>query len=300
MIQSITHYSSSFRPGQRRLDAALSQHSRLETAFEMSGQAAMSLTLFTTTQSPLPVRYPRPSASGSLLLPPLIHRSLHSALDSEPASALVDAGARTITVPHPDKITKHDIPLATATADHSAHELTVKVHLVADGSSSERARWVEESLELLSSIKGLSGVDSLLVGFRGIDYKGKKSAASGWGDWGCGTDNPEDGGEAGSSSEVVPDDLAQHVEDTWAALEHLQAGESGSTTGARRLGTLYMPLGMLQRLADRPVPPRINAMDTPDCHHLPKEYSDFAASRNIELWAGGGGLGAGQSSRAIG
>jgi hypothetical protein len=65
----------------------------------------------------------------------------------------------------------------------------------------------------------------------------------------------------------------------------------------KRLGTMYLPLGVLKRLATASPSegrPEINMLDTPDCHHLPKEYSGFAQENGVELWAGGGGEGAGQ------
>lgn len=40
--------------------------------------------------------------------------------------------------------------------------------------------------------------------------------------------------------------------------------------------------------------PSVNILNTPDCHHLPRELMQFASENGIELWAGGGGEGSGK------
>jgi len=161
-------------------------------------------------------------------------------------------------------------------------EVTVKLHLVGEADAGTRAGWVEEALEFLGETKGLRSVDNLLLGFSGVDYKGRKTIASEM--FGCGAE----GLESGSGSEVVDADTERGVKEVWNLV-------SAMDLGVERLGTLYLPLESLRGLSEERVCPRINAMDTPDCQTLPKEYAAFARERGIELWAGGGGEGAGQS-----
>ena len=88
---------------------------------------------------------------------------------------------------------------------------------------------------------------------------------------------------------------------------------AGGKLGDVKVGTLYLPLGVLRRLTDEAGKgqqgqaggangqdagrrgPVINMLDTPDCHSLPKEYTAYAKEQDIALWAGGGGEGAGMS-----
>ncbi len=250
------------------------------------------LYILTTSLTPLPTRYPRPH-KPVLLLPPLIHRSLHSALDAKPPSASTSRSS--IVIPHPDSLVKHDVPARArsytaltpeeAGMDHGDEidaEVTVKLHLVGEADAGTRAGWVEEALEFLGETKGLRSVDNLLLGFSGVDYKGRKTIASEM--FGCGAE----GLESGSGSEVVDADTERGVKEVWNLV-------SAMDLGVERLGTLYLPLESLRGLSEERVCPRINAMDTPDCQTLPKEYAAFARERGIELWAGGGGEGAGRS-----
>ena len=158
----------------------------------------------------------------------------------------------------------------------------MKLHIVGKGDPKVRASWVAESLEFLGTHKGLRSVDTLLLGFSGVDYKGKKTVASEM--FGCGAE----GLESGSGSEIVDEETERGVREVWDLV-------SKSGLGVFNLGTLYLPLGLLKKLSEEDVAPKINAMDTPDCQSLPKEYSAFARERGIELWAGGGGEGAGES-----
>jgi hypothetical protein len=205
-----------------------------------------------------------------------------------------------LIIPQPDSLLKHDLPLASETDA----EVTLKLHLVADGTTEERVAWVEEALRILATHKGLSGADHLLVAFRGVDYKGKKTAASEF--FGCGAE----GLESGMGSEHVAPETEHQVLEIWERLQSLvsdkpEANGNGATTSngngdaqiqpqVKGLGTLYFPLALLKRIVDSGAPPSINALDTPDCHHLPKEYTEFAKSAGVELWAGGGGEGAGE------
>ena len=282
-----------------------------------------SLLLFTTSQSPLPVRFPHPR-KPILLLPPLVHRTLHAALDATPPStAFISSSSQpTVIIPHPETLRKHDVPChrspptrtsttgTRTSTDHPAEttqpafsnhgseidaEVTVKIHLIRSAPSTTRAEWVTNALDLLEKYKGLGSVDTLLVGFKGVDYKGKKTAASEM--FGCGSE----GLESGSGSEFVDEETTKEVEQVWRALAPLvsaskSTNSSSSSIGEPRvkaLGTLYLPLNLLASLSQTKIPPAINSMDTPDCHHLPKEYSGFAKEQGIQLWAGGGGEGSG-------
>ncbi|KAI9634485.1 uncharacterized protein MKK02DRAFT_28223 [Dioszegia hungarica] len=276
-----------------------------------------SLLLFTSSQAPLPTRYPHPH-KPRFVIPPLVHRTLHNALDAKPADGSdsngdtsapgfqVDQGC--LILPHPDSMVKHDLPPSSRTptppseavnhadtnvvndAVHSEGdmELTLKLHLVGSSSAEERTRWVDEALSTLSTYKGLGAgsVDTLLVGWKGVDYKGKKTAVSEF--FGCGAEGLEGGGGAEASEEVE-----EEVRDSWGRIVEALKGEGEQRV--KRLGTMYLPLGVLQRLTTgngKVQKPEINMLDTPDCHHLPKEYSGFAKEHAVELWAGGGGEGA--------
>ncbi len=109
------------------------------------------LLLFAGSQSPLPVRYPHPD-KPRLALPPLVHRSLHTALDAAPPSALFADGL--LSIPQPGSLHKHAVE-----ADHDA---TVKVQVCAGAADHLAA--IEEALSTLARVKGLSVVETGLVG----------------------------------------------------------------------------------------------------------------------------------------
>ena len=250
----------------------------------MSSSPPTSLYILTTSQSPLPPRYPRPH-KPILLLPPLFHRTLHSALDANPPSA--SSSSTAVIIPHIDSIVKHDVPAQIQNgspltdSDGADAEVTVKLHLIGSADASTRAGWISEALEFLERRKGLGCVDTLLVGFKGVDYKGKKTAASEL--FGCGVE----GLENGSGTDVVDIETERGVREVWDII-------TKGDLGVRTLGTMYLPLDLLRGLSETNFPPKINAMDTPDCASLPKEYSGFAKEKGIELWASGGGEGAGE------
>ena len=128
--------------------------------------------------------------------------------------------------------------------------------------------------------------------------------------FGCGVE----GLEEGSGGDVVSEEVLSQVVDLWRTI----SGSSSSAANGKRLpgddrldghgdledlmsrtrslGTLYMPLVCLKALCETGQSPKINSMDTPDCHHLPKDYLGFAKENGIELWAGGGGEGSGGST----
>lgn len=280
------------------------------TIMSPSSIAQPSLLIFTTSQSPLPVRFPRPH-KPTLNLPALVHRSLHSALDVSPPSISTLDG--TIIIPHPDTLIKHDVPpdhahpphtstdaalsaqpeaagTRSAKGDELEAEITVKIHLVGEGSPSTRAQWVDDALETLRRHKGLSEIDTLLVGFKGVDYKGKRTIAADF--FGCGAE-----GLTSDVPAVVSEQAAKGARETWEAIS--QTYEDGKR-GVKDLGTLYLPLDVLQDLGESSLAPKVNSLDTPDCHSLPKEYTQYAKDKGIELWAGGGGEGSGGSGSWLG
>ena len=255
------------------------------------------LYIFTTSQTPLAARYPRPT-KPTLNVPPLIHRSLHQALDQTPPSlstSTTPEGA--ITIPHPDQLRKHDIPVAP---EHDEVELTLKIHLVGEGTAEERSQWVQDALRLLDTHLGLGGADTLLVGFKGIDYKGKKTESE--------TDSVDVNGNGDGVREKVPaseysvsPEIESHILEFWSLLT-TKLREGDRKLKVKNLGTMYLPLGVLKRLKEEAGDAGskgqglvINSLDTPDCHHLPKDYTGWAKDNEVQLWAGGGGEGSGQS-----
>ncbi|WVQ96976.1 hypothetical protein IAU59_004085 [Kwoniella sp. CBS 9459] len=326
----------------------------------LSPSPSPGLYIFTTSQTPLAVRYPRPR-KPVLHLPALVHRSLHNALDGDSPSALFVAppsagptsasacgsgsgtgsgsGSGSLIIPHPDGLVKHDLPscplhtthfdanststpheplseingeiagtngLSDASADYLVDsELTVKIHLVGTGTKIEdstssvetKLTWIKEALDMLEKYKGLNrqAIDTLLLGFKGVDYRGAKTAASEM--FGCGTEGLE-----APNTETIPQELEEEILAVWKQLFSSSSSSSLAKAGTgailigkdTRLGSLYAPLGLLRKLVELGAESRgvqVNALDTPDCHHLPKEYTTFAKERGVQLWAGGGGEG---------
>lgn len=166
-------------------------------------------------------------------------------------------------------------------------EITFKLHLVGDPSSSlsssssssgvqerasRRLECLHEALSIASTYKGLSRVDTLLIGWKGVDYKGRKTAVSEF--FGCGAEGMEGGSGVENVSKEVEDDVAA----TWGAVsadlgagavggggdgkgdeggeggdggEGVKGGEGGrGKVKVGSLGTLYLPLGVLKRLTE--------------------------------------------------
>jgi len=241
-----------------------------------------SLYIFTTSQNPLSVRYPRP-AKPSLIVPPLIHRSLHQALDQSPPSLSISS-TKAITIPHIDHLRKHDIPSASEREDV---EITLKIHLVGPADAQEKSEWVKEALSLVQTGLGIGGADTLLIGFKGVDYKGKKTV------------DGSNGDNVPPADYSVESDIEEHIVEFWTQLTAWLREEK--EIKVRKLGTMYLPLGVLKRLKslkgerkDGSGNLEVNSLDTPDCHHLPKEFTGWARENSVQLWAGGGGEGSGQ------
>jgi hypothetical protein len=241
--------------------------------------SSQSLYLFTTSQNPLPGRYPRP-AKPALIVPPLIHRSLHQALDQSPPSLSISS-KKAITIPHIDHLRKHDIPSAPERDDV---EITLKIHLVGPANPTGQAGWVKEALVLIQTALGIGGADTLLIGFKGVDYKGKKTVD----------------GESVSADYSVESDVEDHIVEFWTQLISWLKEEQ--EVKVKTLGTMYLPLGVLKRLKsldgeqkDGVGKVQVNSLDTPDCHHLPKDFTGWAKENGVQLWAGGGGEGSGMS-----
>ncbi|BEJ18181.1 hypothetical protein CspHIS471_0704580 [Cutaneotrichosporon sp. HIS471] len=109
------------------------------------------LLLFAGSQSPLPIRYPHPD-KPRLALPPLVHRSLHTALDAAPPSALFSDDL--LSIPQPGTLHKHE--------PETDHDATVKVQVCAGATDYLAA--IEEALGTVARVKGLSVVETGLVG----------------------------------------------------------------------------------------------------------------------------------------
>jgi len=116
------------------------------------------LILFSGSQSPLAVRYPRP-AKSPLVLPPLVHRALHTALDPQQPSVLVDSD--TVTIPHPGALAKHAISDGEYEKEY---ETTVKIQLTEARDPSTVVGLIREALQVLAERKGLNTVDVVLLG----------------------------------------------------------------------------------------------------------------------------------------
>ncbi|ODO07615.1 hypothetical protein L198_01196 [Cryptococcus wingfieldii CBS 7118] len=258
-----------------------------------------SLLLFTTSQTPLPLRYPHPQ-KPTLALPPLLHRSLHTALDRDDPSLRWQDGA--ICILDPQSLGRSEpLPVenghAAPESVHDEREVTVKVHLVAagpedgPGSASTRAGYVPEALALLQTTKGLGLPDNLLVGFKGIDYKGTKTGTKDV----AGPEKPSSPSlplPAAPSTTVIPPELEAQVLAVWS---HLFTSKSSLLQPGGKLGSMYAPLNLLKKLVERGEGGEgegegveANVLDTPDCHHLPGEYAGYAREKGVQLWAGGG------------
>lgn len=257
-----------------------------------------SLVLFTTSQTPLAVRYPHP-LRPILTVPPLLHRSLHNALDRDQPSAVFVGDAEgvggvtqgTLYIPNLEELVNPS-PLSVPnghTALESVQddiELTIKIHLTVSPTSiptaSAQAEWVGEALQVVRKAKCLPLPDNLLIGFKGIDYRGVKTATGAE-------------GSVAPNTETIPAELEEEVLKVW---ERVFAERSRIVKEGGKLGSLYAPQGLLKKLTEREEGRgrvKVNALDTPDCHHLPKEYTEYARKNGVELWAGGGGEGSGKS-----
>ncbi|KAL1405189.1 hypothetical protein Q8F55_008814 [Vanrija albida] len=201
------------------------------------------LLLFSGVQAPLQVRYSRP-AKPKADLPPLVHRALHTALDSKPASASYEASSDLLIIPRPGTLHKHSWDECSL-ADY---DVTVKVQIVNKGTAASYAAFVGKALETLAEHKGLEQLDTVLVGL------------------------PED------------EDAS-----TWA--EFWKTITSGGTKNIKSWGTLNLLEPILAELVAVKAPVA-NELNTTDCYTLPKEYTAFASSHGIQLWASGGGAGA--------
>lgn len=119
----------------------------------------MNLLLFSGSQSPLPVRYPHPSRP-TLVLPPLVHRALHTALDAQPPSVLSESSNNALIIPHPGALSKHTLSQGTG----SEYEITVKVQLSGSRSAESIVTCIRKALHVLGDVKGLTSIDIVLLG----------------------------------------------------------------------------------------------------------------------------------------
>ncbi|KAJ9107869.1 hypothetical protein QFC19_002775 [Naganishia cerealis] len=167
---------------------------------------ATSLLLFTTSQTPLPNRYPTPASTRSLPIPPLLHASLHLAVDRpSPSYTLTKEGV--LMIPNPedeiDAINGTRAAVAgeqegrmqgPAVADEDA-EVTVKFYLVSASpvtatSSSVRAKQqITRALRNLQHYKAHDPrwrgdrarrwIDTFLIGWKGVEYRGERRSSVG-------------------------------------------------------------------------------------------------------------------------
>ncbi|WOO85725.1 uncharacterized protein LOC62_07G009218 [Vanrija pseudolonga] len=200
------------------------------------------LLLFSGVQAPLQVRYSRP-AKPKYDLPPLVHRALHTALDSKPASASYDAGADLLIIPRPGTLHKHSWD-ACSLADY---DVTVKIQIVNKGTAASYAAEVSKALQTLAEHKGLELLDTVLVGLP------KDEPASTW-------------------------------------VEFWKTITSGEIKDVKNWGTLNLLEPILAELVTIKAPVA-NELNTTDCYTLPQDYTAFASSHRIQLWASGGGAG---------
>lgn len=160
----------------------------------MSGPPT-SLLLFTTSQTPLPPRYPHPT-KPRLQIPSFLHASLHSALDRDPPSFKLNPDG-VLLIPDPkDGIDDVNGDFSTDGVVHPKEpeddeydaEITVKMYLVnvADLTVDEQKKQIARAVRNLTSYKGNDKrwqgragrhIDTFLVGWKNIDYVGQKEGA---------------------------------------------------------------------------------------------------------------------------
>lgn len=166
-----------------------------------------SLLLFTTSQTPLAVRYPTPENARSLLIPPLLHASLHLAVDRpSPSLTLTEEGV--LMIPNPedriDEINGNrstgDVEPENVEEANDDSEITVKFHIVSDSpalneedasSASDSLKSVQRQKSQISrALRNLEhykssdprwrgqrarkGIDTFLIGWKGVEYRGEK------------------------------------------------------------------------------------------------------------------------------
>jgi hypothetical protein len=119
----------------------------------------MRFLLFSGSQSPLAVRYPRP-AKSTLVLPPFVHRALHTALDQSQPSATVEASTDALLIPNPSALAKHTF----GSGDEAQYEATVKIQLTEARTAQGVVDAIKDALQVLAQSKGLTTIDVILLG----------------------------------------------------------------------------------------------------------------------------------------
>jgi hypothetical protein len=182
-----------------------------------------SLLLFTTSQTPLAIRYPAPSRARNLPIPPLLHASLHLAIDRAPAPpsfTMTEEGVLMIPDPE-DKIdaingNREAVAEEQQGVDGSEPdkdtEITVKFYIISDSPAStstsspsttatttrttttvqRQKQQITRALRNLQHYKAHdprwrgdrahSGIDTFLIGWKGVEYRGEKRSVSGGGE----------------------------------------------------------------------------------------------------------------------
>lgn len=169
-----------------------------------------SLLLFTTSQTPLAIRYPAPSRTRSLPIPPLLHASLHLAVDRAPAMpsfTMTEEGVLMIPDPE-DKIdaingNRGAVACEQEGADGKEPdddtEITVKFYIISDSpASTSRPTTMTDAIarqkhQITRALRNLQhykahdprwrgdrahrGIDTFLIGWKGIEYRGEKRSS---------------------------------------------------------------------------------------------------------------------------
>lgn len=232
-----------------------------------------SLLLFTTSQTPLAPRYAHP-AKPELIIPSLLHASLHSALDREPPSFKLNPDG-VLMIPDPkDGIddVRGDFPYSGPITQESSGgernfdeaEITVKMYLVTPSThtieqqKAQVARAVRNLIHYKAKDKRWNGraskmIDTFLLGWKGIDYVGIETSADETGRKpSCGSaklasklaaDQERAQALRDSQSDSLPEAEKRDLVELWQALGSL-------VPQARQLGVMSLPLPLLTLLSE--------------------------------------------------
>ncbi|KAI5454670.1 hypothetical protein NCC49_003561 [Naganishia albida] len=290
-----------------------------------------SLLLFTTSQTPLAVRYPTPENARSLLIPPLLHASLHLAVDRpSPSMTLTEEGV--LMIPNPedriDEINGNrsigDVEPEKVEEANDDSEITVKFHIVSDSpaleseDSSNSSTSVQRQISQISrALRNLEhykssdprwrgqrarkGIDTFLIGWKGVEYRGEKRPA----------EEGEESGVAEKAAKLVNKVVgsaklmsklnadAEREERRRQESLRLQGGlltnEQKNAIGqvwadlpnlvpqAKKLGTLSLPLPLLQYLGNTAGSSISASNSNPSYNSTPSDAGVQSVKRSHEL-----------------
>ncbi|KAJ9108876.1 hypothetical protein QFC21_000196 [Naganishia friedmannii] len=297
-----------------------------------------SLLLFTTSQTPLAIRYPAPARTRSLPIPPLLHASLHLAVDRAPAPpsfTRTDEGVLMIPDPE-DKIDAINGNRAAVAEEQEGAdgkepdgdtEITVKFYIISDSpataSSSlpttktttdtvqRQKQQITRALRNLQHYKAHDprwrgdrarrGIDTFLIGWKGVEYRGeRRSSVSGepgktvasaklMSKLRADTEREEAARQKERERALglsLDDEQKREIGEIWADLPNL-------VPQAKKLGTLSLPLPLLQYLAStpspkpqkEPTPATVNSTGTPVSvaqSHEHEHEREKAEARDLE------------------